>query len=204
MKENRPYQRMNLEERAQEKLNKISQNKHYNKLHYLKLVGKTAQRIKEKDTKQLSLQDYKDIGNEVYKIPTNGIKARSIKRMMEQPPAKQLINAQLIKLYDESGLSLEDAKKLLEIAKSAAIEKKDVTNLIKLAEKIERAHNLVDNNRVNVSQTQIIDYSKVDEAGNPAVKEVKKIETSTSNNVIDTNLNNNVGNSSEKEDSDNT
>ena len=175
---------MYVENRYNQKVKDLKENKHVTKLHYLKLVGKTAQKIVEKDTKQLNINDYKDIARQVYN-KDGYILARSIKRTMETAPARQMINSELISIYNEANLSKHEIKPLLDQVKTWIIEKKDVTNGMKLIEKIEKVNSLLENSTVNVSQTQIIDYSKIGKDGQPAQKVVKTLEITKSEAIRD-------------------
>jgi uncharacterized protein HemY len=160
----------------------------YKSLRFIKAVSETAKKIKERNTKKLNYNDYKEITKKVYKRD-DIITISRLRNRMKTEIAQNMINQALITFYNQAELNEEEAIKMLKLAKDTAIEKKDVNNLLKIVEKYESATNLTHKNAVNVSQTQIIDYSKLGKDGQPAVKTVKTIET-TINNAQDCDINN--------------
>lgn len=166
--------------RYERKVDSLKKQDYRNRLIYRKLLASIVKKIIERDTFRLNDDDIKTISKEVYK-KTSSIQIKVIKRIMNADVVKQDIKQELQRIYTDAGLDKKEIKPLLESIKTWIVEKKDITNGLKLVDKMESVHNLAGNNQMKVSQSQIIDYSKVDEAGNPAVKEVKKIETSTNN-----------------------
>ncbi len=166
---------MILEQSYNRTLNKLKSNKHITKLNYLRLLGETAKKIIQKGSKQLNINDYKDIALKVYK--KNGyILARSIKRMMETDLARTQVNTALIEFYSQAGLNKDEAIKMLNLAKDTAIEKKDIGNLLKIVEKYESASNLSDNKGVKATYRETTDFSKLGKDGRPEVKTTKTLE----------------------------
>lgn len=181
---------MYVEERYNRKTEQLKKNKHSTKLHYLKLVGKTAQKIVEKDTKQLNINDYKDIARQVYN-KDGYILARSIKRTMETLEARQMINSELISIYNEANLSKHEIKPLLDQLKQWIIEKKDITNGLKLIEKIEKVNNLIDGGTVKAHYSETTDFSKLGKDGEPTKKVTKTLEI-TKNEAIRDDISNDL------------
>lgn len=161
------------------KLNKLKSRKgeEFKSFRFLKAVAEAVNIIIEKDIKKLSWKDYSRIATKVYKR-NDIITISRIKNLMNTDIAKNMINNQLVSALNKANLSIERLPELYEKVEKYADEKKDGNLVLKLAEKVEKAHNIAAENRVSVSQTQIIDYSKVDQDGNPAIKQVKKIEKS--------------------------
>ncbi len=144
-------------------------------LRFIKTVSATAKKIKERNTKKLNYNDYKDITNEVYK-KSDIISISRVRSMMSTEIAKNMINQELIRFYNEAELNESEAIKMLKLAKDTAIEKKDIGNLLKIVEKFESASNLTVNNGVKATYRETTDFSKLGKDGQPEVKTTKTLE----------------------------
>lgn len=159
---------------------KNKQDKFRNSFRYKKLIAEAVKTIINNDSLVFSKDDIRAISDKVYKRQDLLVCGR-VRSTLNQELVKADINTALIEFYSSAGLDKKEAINLLNLAKEMAKEKKDVTNLLKIVEKYETAANLTHKNAVNVSQTQIIDYSKLGKDGLPTVKTVKTIETTINN-----------------------
>jgi len=132
-----------IQEQADKKKEQLTKAalKHYTKLDFIKMVGQLAQIIVDKDKKTLTLQDYRQVARDVYKIDTS-IKARSLKRMMSTDIAKNMLNQELVRLYANAGLTKDSISTLIKEANEYATDKKDGNLKLKIVEKLEKAHDL--------------------------------------------------------------
>jgi len=141
-----------VEKRYKLKTEQLKANKHHSKLPYVKLIGQTAKKISEKNSKQLNIQDYHSICRVVYG-KSNYVLARAVKRMMSEVEAKQKIDNELISIYANAGLDKTAIQDLISDIKTWIKEKKDIGNAIKMLEKLEKMHNLDKSNSIQATQT---------------------------------------------------
>jgi hypothetical protein len=142
----RDKDRLYLEEQAdnkQQALNKALRDE-LNSKRFLKAVALAARIIKEKDRKSLNESDYKQIAKTIYK-DSSKFKAIRLKRMMSTEIAKNMLNQELIRVYSEIDFDEKKYKELMKMSIDTTLEKKDVKNALKLAEKYEKAHQLTAN-----------------------------------------------------------
>ena len=166
-----------IAQKAQKKQAKLKDRvkEERNSLRYRKFIATIIKLIVSKDDKRLTNNDIKTISLTIYKR-YDKLRHIRIRSTLSQGIVKTDINNELQRIYTDAGLSKDALKPLLESIKSWIDDKKDITNALKLVDKIERANNLGLNNTITARTTETIDYSKVGKDGQPAQKVVKTLE----------------------------
>jgi hypothetical protein len=173
------------------KINELKQTRRNfrDSLRYKKLISLTAQQIIRKDTLRLNDSDYKEIAFKL-RNRTDKLLISRIRQTLHQEIVKNDVSNELIRIYTEAGLSKDEIKPLLENVKSWIIEKKDITNGLKLIDKIEKVNNF-DNNGVKATYKETTDFSKLGKDGQPAQKVTKTLEI-TKNEAIRDDMSNDL------------
>lgn len=154
-----------LQEQAERKLEKLKKtnNSQYHTLNYKRLIKRIAKKIIEKNTQVLNKDDLLDIAKHLT-LNASYLHVNSIKRLMKTEIAKKDVNNELMRILDEADLTKDKLKEIYKNSLLFATEKKDVTNLLKIAEKIERANSLVTNDQLSAPKQQYntqINYSEL-------------------------------------------
>jgi len=144
-------------------------------LRTIKLIAEAVKLIISSDNKRFDNKDIKDLSLRVYST-YNKFNHIRIRNTLMRTDVQDTINNELLRIYSEAGLSKDEIKPLLENVKSWIIEKKDITNGLKLIDKIENVNRLSQNNTITARTTETIDYSKVGKDGQPAQKVTKTLE----------------------------
>lgn len=156
------------------KLKKLKSRKgeEFKSFRFLKAVAEAVNIIIEKDIKKLNWKDYTRIATKVYK-KNDIITISRVKNMLKTDIAKNMIDNQLVAALNKANLSIERLPELYKKVEKYADEKKDGNLVLKLAEKVEKAHQLeakmtertvekwdfsaIDQEPVKVSETKIIE-----------------------------------------------
>lgn len=134
--------KINFERKAQQvKERRENRPNSYRQLRYTKLIAETVKRIVKNDNKILKKNDLSEICIKVYG-KTNRIKEIRVRTMLNSDIAKNDIDNELQRIYTDAGLSKDEIKPLLANIKAWIEEKKDITNAMKLVDKLEKTHNL--------------------------------------------------------------
>jgi len=160
------------------------------KLRYIKLVSETVKHIISNNDKRLSNNDIKEICIKVYK-KYDKLKHVRVRNELSQGVTQNKINNELQRIYTDAGLSKDALKPLLESIKLWIDEKKDVTNALKLVDRIESANNLVQKQSISARTTETTDFSKIGRDGQPAQKVTKTLEITTKSDKSEDNIDSN-------------
>lgn len=168
---------MKIDFQAKQKKFRTYREKHnQGQLRTIKLIAATIKLIVKNNSKNLSNSDIKYLCEKVYS-KYDRIKHVRVRNMLSQEIVQNKINTALITFYSNI-LDETVARECLKIAIDTAKEKRDVPNLLKIAEKYENAANLTQKSSVTARTTETVDYSKIGKDGLPTSKVVKTLEIS--------------------------
>ncbi|MFA6309730.1 MAG: hypothetical protein WC677_08385 [Clostridia bacterium] len=173
----------------QKKLKK-HQDKFRNSFRYKKLIAEAVKTIIANDSLVFSKDDIKAISNKVYKRADLLVCGR-VRSTLNQEMVKIDVNNELQKILNEAGLDKNKLKTIYETVEQIANDKKDGNLLLKIAEKIERANNLTENNSTRATYRETTDFSKLGKDGQPAQKVTKTLEI-TKNEAIRDDMSNDL------------
>ena len=145
----------------------------HNSLRYQKMIAATAIKILEKNSKILSIEDYKDIALKIGKKPDK-ITAVRIKRQMTEDIGMERVNSKIQELLIKEGL---DDKKYAELIKKAENVAKSTKDYISIANEIKEMHDLMPQKK-RIIEERRVDYTKYLDKGK---------QTSTAKQTITTN-----------------
>lgn len=159
------YIKKTPEQRANDALSKLKTKRvdHFKSLKYKKLIALVAKTIVKHNDIQIENKYYSEILRTLYNRDDKLIRVR-VKRMLMSDIAQKDLNNELMRILSDAGLGKDKLKEIYGNSLLFATEKKDVTNLLKIAEIIRVANNLVSNEHVNSPKQQFntqINYSEL-------------------------------------------